>query len=523
LTIDPLFDSTMEEEDDIVVVTLNDTYLFVSYADTIWDLKRVITPQEPTDWQYYTLMRNGHITQDTDATARRGIYRIVQTGQTGQPGPSIPDATGPPAKKPRLQPPPREQDCTLSLCSRAGKKFTCPKCAANTCLPCLATGLNDHEMEIKCPSCMTEIPENIWQASFPANFVNKVLRKRAGRDLPSHLDRNRALLQDRAAAEVKRRGLQQQLQKLAAQMDVLKKQERAQATLRDTPSPLSLVHTTIPCLTPTCHAYLNAGGKCSVCDKSYCLTCRVGAHGTAPCNSEDLETQKALALYKLCPNPTCGARIERVSGCTTMFCVICKTQYDEQTREINTGPAQHNPELAVWVSQGNVFGEILPNLAGLYHAIPDLRPLRGFANFHRSMEKMLQARVDMVALDKAHRLQLDKYQIDFIIGSKVKSATEIVPYPDVEYQRDLARATKSHQYATAWSRLVLKACEEGLGLLQAMKARGAFGWQAIYADIERFAKGTNEDITKLADFYGSKPKGSFNLSLEYTYSYLSFQ
>jgi hypothetical protein len=52
------------------------------------------------------------------------------------------------------------------------------------------------------------------------------------------------------------------------------------------------------------------------------------------------------------PCPACGVSIQRISGCTQMWCTACHTSFDERTREIYRQPV-HNPERMRWMAEGS--------------------------------------------------------------------------------------------------------------------------------------------------------------------------
>jgi hypothetical protein len=453
-------------------------------------------------------------------------------------------------------------ECSIGVCTTGRKTyFTCPDCGGSTCLSCFAIGMKEHNMNIECPSCKVDIPASKWRWLFPPHFVNTIVRKRDGYNLVQHYDANRSLFQDRAAAEMQARGLRVKHNAITAkqralrlQMAELKKQQHA---LNEEANPLSVeiyrleqirdgrirtpgaaaaapqrvqIVRETPCLTADCRAFLDRAGHCNICTHTYCLTCQCRDHGDAPCNSDTISTLALIrAEYKPCPNPACGVPIKRVSGCSQMFCVLCHTFFDENTREISKGRA-HNPEFFDLIQRGGILrgtthgvegaggveGCGMPNFQTLRRLFPELETCDGMCNFIRAVNHLVEINREDTRIDREQEGKIQKMLIDSILSEKAKTEggyQVVTPYLEPLYRSDLVRCCKASQYAKDWNSLLLTTCNAGIDLIRSLQTRGREAFADVYAQVQELVTLTNGEITKLADFYENKPKGQFNMDI----------
>ena len=110
-----------------------------------------------------------------------------------------------------------------------------------------------------------------------------------------------------------------------------------------------------PCLATDCRGFLSKSYKCGTCDKYFCADCHETKQSrvdeTHVCN-EEAKATIALIVKDSKPCPKCSIPIEKVSGCSQMWCVSCHTTFDWNTMKIETGYI-HNPEYLRWMRENN--------------------------------------------------------------------------------------------------------------------------------------------------------------------------
>ena len=112
---------------------------------------------------------------------------------------------------------------------------------------------------------------------------------------------------------------------------------------------------TRPCLATDCRGFLSKSYKCGTCDKFFCAECheqkKSRVDGEHICN-EEAKATIAMIRRDSKPCPKCSIPIEKVSGCSQMWCVSCHTTFDWNTMRIETGYI-HNPEYLRWMRTNN--------------------------------------------------------------------------------------------------------------------------------------------------------------------------
>ena len=109
------------------------------------------------------------------------------------------------------------------------------------------------------------------------------------------------------------------------------------------------------CGHPDCNGVIGGQG-CIMCGRQQCAVCLGAYHGRDEheCKKEDLASIKAAQTSgRACPK--CGVHIQRVSGCPTMFCVLCKTSFHYGSGAVYTGNP-HNPHNPLFTAGGGVPG-----------------------------------------------------------------------------------------------------------------------------------------------------------------------
>ena len=109
-----------------------------------------------------------------------------------------------------------------------------------------------------------------------------------------------------------------------------------------------------PCFATDCRGFLSKSYKCGTCDKYFCADCHEHKNNRSEehvCN-EDAKATIAMIRRDSKPCPKCSIPIEKVSGCSQMWCVSCHTTFDWNTMRIETGYI-HNPEYLRWMRLNN--------------------------------------------------------------------------------------------------------------------------------------------------------------------------
>jgi hypothetical protein len=93
--------------------------------------------------------------------------------------------------------------------------------------------------------------------------------------------------------------------------------------------------------------------SCSVCSRTECVDCGAALEDASSdsqamhkCSAADLDTTRVIAsTTRKCP--CCSVPIERASGCSQMFCTVCRVSFDWRTGSIVRRNI-HNPHFFEW-------------------------------------------------------------------------------------------------------------------------------------------------------------------------------
>lgn len=106
----------------------------------------------------------------------------------------------------------------------------------------------------------------------------------------------------------------------------------------------------MPCAHTDCRGFVNSAYRCGMCEKYTCTKClkpkAPGDEGAHVCDPDDVASVQEIRKNTK-PCPSCGCRIQKISGCSQMFCTAtgCGTVFDWNTLRIQVGGLVHNPEV----------------------------------------------------------------------------------------------------------------------------------------------------------------------------------
>lgn len=114
-------------------------------------------------------------------------------------------------------------------------------------------------------------------------------------------------------------------------------------------------HFVCPCPRETCKGLVEKESfRCTVCEKKICRRCRepkqskdkTGKKPKHVCNPDTLENLKLIRVDTK-PCPECAVPIQKIDGCSQMWCPQCKFVYNWETGRKETGNI-HNPHAIRW-------------------------------------------------------------------------------------------------------------------------------------------------------------------------------
>ena len=115
------------------------------------------------------------------------------------------------------------------------------------------------------------------------------------------------------------------------------------------------------CPADGCRGFISQQWKCGICDIWVCHKCHAIKNDVKhKCNEDDVKSAKFLNKDTK-PCPCCASMINKIDGCSQMFCTQCHTAFSWTTGEIEKG-VMHNPHYFEWQRQTN--GGVAPRVAG---------------------------------------------------------------------------------------------------------------------------------------------------------------
>lgn len=95
------------------------------------------------------------------------------------------------------------------------------------------------------------------------------------------------------------------------------------------------------CPTEECKGFMNENWFCGLCDRHFCEKCNEQISNGHLCDEDAVKTMDLLKKDTK-PCPKCGTMIQKLSGCSQMWCPDCHTAFNWSTGHVDTGRI-HNP------------------------------------------------------------------------------------------------------------------------------------------------------------------------------------
>ena len=266
--------------------------------------------------------------------------------------------------------------CTESLGPETAAA-ACASCAYKTCRSC-ARRFVLTTVDARCMSCRHPWDREFMDATLGSAWVNGEYKRHRETIL---LDRERAMLpaaQDRLGTYREYKELTGGLQGKKARAREMRKELRAldaeisgdflhathlkhrafapaapAAPVRRPDAPAPPVapppkRVVRGCPTEDCRGFLTSDFRCGACERTFCPRCHEELGDAHACDP-DAAKAAAFIVKDTKPCPTCAAPIHKISGCSQMWCTLCRTPFDWRTGEVDRGPV-HNPHYVAWVN-----------------------------------------------------------------------------------------------------------------------------------------------------------------------------
>lgn len=209
--------------------------------------------------------------------------------------------------------------------------------------------------------------------------------------------------------------------------------------------PLFNVKYVLTCPSSSCKGFVcKDTWTCTICESIVCARCHIikknsnmASHKNRHrCHRQDIETARTI-MKETKPCPACAYRIQKISGCSQMFCTNCMTAFDWESLDIVTGNI-HNPHYYDFIKNGIIrpraVGDIpcggVPDFIMLDRCIKETKDMLLITKMYiyystiMDLEGYLQ---DMIRLKTPNELLTD-IRIKYILGDY---------RTDIEYSDDI--------------------------------------------------------------------------------------
>lgn len=238
----------------------------------------------------------------------------------------------------------------------------CKSCDFQCCKACVKRYLLDSNETAHCMSCRCKWTHHDLLRYLPRVFVEKDLKRHredvlldaqksmlieSQNDVEIERDK-RARIQRIEELTVEKRELQQRLRGITSSIS----NEYHQIYRRRSQPVAKFI---MKCSRDECRGFLKAPTyRCSTCEGYTCSRCLVfkGFDANAPheCDEDAVATVQLLRSDSK-PCPSCGTFVHKYTGCSHMWCVVCKTAFDYNTlRLLGAHSHFHNPHFAEYLA-----------------------------------------------------------------------------------------------------------------------------------------------------------------------------
>lgn len=420
----------------------------------------------------------------------------------------------------------KTQDCSVCCESGVKKLFHCPHCNFDACKNCWETFLTTTK-DPMCLSCSHILTYSDLYSIFSRQFVDKVVipyrrdvlfqKQRA-----SITDTNFILFKERQIEKIKKEianvstemsSLTKAIKRSTNEMDreSLQNQKRLKEDSYVILHQLEMQMNYLPrknvrsCANPSCsHSGFicsETGDKCGECGKRTCPSCEVllDEESSSPhqCSSEDRETLGVLSTQtKKCPG--CDARIEKIDGCSQIWCSQCHTTFDWDTLEMERS-VLHNPHFYEY--QRKFYGGDLPSLPGSKTFIPYAHEvIYRWSQQCRDDNFLFQALTterDFLESIELFELPVMSHEFDVVDFPIVRKRFVQGKMKETTFKKFLSRKEKEQQKSVAERRIIEKLLET-CGKHIANSAHGILDLhEAIASLFEEYDK-ADEELARIA-------------------------
>lgn len=269
-----------------------------------------------------------------------------------------------------------KMDCSICANTVDSTRFVgCPFCNFEVCFSCIDKYIQNTNGDITCMSC-----KNVWDRTFlyrsiPPSIMFSTIKEKREVVL---FDTEKAMLPHTMPLiplSIEEEELKNQKKELAEQImnlqeilntvnykihriarkkyDIIRSmnQPRNPAAVTEVGAGPSTskaaskiidesMETVCHCPSNDCRGFITKGEmKCGLCSTEICKDCHViikGSKEDHKCNKNDLDSVNLIKKEcKACPS--CGVPSRKTEGCSQVWCMMCKTAWDWNTRKIETG------------------------------------------------------------------------------------------------------------------------------------------------------------------------------------------
>lgn len=250
--------------------------------------------------------------------------------------------------------------------------ISCPSCNSDVCHMCVVQFVKTLAGDISCMSCKHPWDRTFIFRSLPPSLVHSTIKQQREEVL---FDREKAMLpstmplvplEDQVVVlTAQKKEIEKQIKELTERLinvrTLLYQNKRKQNRIRlqmagvNVPpaqqqqqnQPSTSKHEekkeqpTIVCHCPSgdCRGYIMSKEyKCGLCESAICKKCHILLKGDEEhqCNPDNIASVKLIkAECKACPG--CGVPSRKTEGCSQVWCMVCKSAWNWNTRKIETG------------------------------------------------------------------------------------------------------------------------------------------------------------------------------------------